>query len=83
MIKRFFDKLSVFFLQFFKMATNEKSLFTQFYGQEVCGHQKSLLMITFVVHAWETINQLNGFSAQYVRFGSIATVSLIDNGQWN
>ena len=34
-----------------------------------------LLMITIVVNALETMNQLkNGFSASYVRFGSIATV---------
>ena len=35
-----------------------------------------------MVHALETINQLkNCFSAQDVRFGSIATVSLIDYGR--
>ena len=46
--------------------------------------KKLLLMITIVVHVLETMNQLkNGFSAQYRRFGSIATVSLIDNRLWN
>ena len=45
---------------------------------------KLLLLITILVHAFGTMNQLkNCFSAQYVRFGPIATVSLIDNGQWN
>ena len=40
-----------------------------------------LLMITIGAHALETMNQLrNGFSAQEVRFGSIATVFFIDNG---
>ena len=35
-----------------------------------------------MVHALETINQLkNCFSVQDVRFGSIATVSLIDYGR--
>ena len=33
MIKRFFDEHNVSYLQFFKMATNEKPLFTQFYGE--------------------------------------------------
>ena len=41
-------------------------------------------MITIVIRTLETMNQLkNGFSAQDVRSGSIATVSLIDNGWWN
>ena len=40
------------------------------------------MMITIVVYDLETIKRLkNGFSAQYVKFGSIATVSLIDNGR--
>ena len=41
-------------------------------------------MITIVVHALDTMNQLkNDFSGQYVKFGSIATVSLIYNERWN
>ena len=40
MIKRFFEKKNVPQLQFFKMATNEKPFFTQFYGEGTCGHQK-------------------------------------------
>ena len=55
-----------------------------FMGKQVVVIKKLLLMITIVVHALETVNQLkNGFSVQYVRFGFIATVSLIDNGRWN
>ena len=33
MIKRFFDKQNVPYLQFFKMTTDEKPFFTQFYGE--------------------------------------------------
>ena len=40
MIKRFFDEHNVSYLQFFKMATNEKPLFTQFYGERAYRHQK-------------------------------------------
>ena len=40
--------------------------------------------MTIVVHALESMRQLkNGFSAQDLRFGSIATVSLINIGRWN
>lgn len=43
-----------------------------------------LLLMTIVVHALGTMKKLkNGFSAQYVRFGSIVTASLIENGRWN
>ena len=41
MIKWFFDEQNVPYLQFFKMATDEKPFFTQFYGEEACGHQKT------------------------------------------
>ena len=37
-IKRFFDEQDVPYLQFFKMATNEKPFFRQFYGEWTCGH---------------------------------------------
>ena len=40
MIKRFFDKENVPFLHFFKMATNKRPFFTQYYGKGACGHQK-------------------------------------------
>ena len=85
MIKRFFDGQNVSYLQFFKMATDERPFFTKFYGEGACGHQKIAADDNhWNDHALETMNQLkNGFSAQYVRFGSIATVSLIDNGRWN
>ena len=50
-------------------------------GKELEVIKKLLLMITIVVHALETIKQLkNNFSTEDVRFGSKATVSLIDNG---
>ena len=40
MIKRFFDhQQNVPYLSF-KMATDEKSFFTKFYGEGACGHQK-------------------------------------------
>ena len=51
-------------------------------GKEIEFIKKLLLMINIMVHALETINQLkNCFSVQDVRFGSIATVSLIDYGR--
>ena len=82
MIKQFCNEQNAPYLQLFKMAPDEKTFFTQFYGEGACGHQKFLMMITIVVHALETLNQLkNGFSAQYVRFGSISAVFLIDNGR--
>ena len=37
MIKPFFDEQNVPYLQFFKMATDEKLFFTQFYGEGACG----------------------------------------------
>ena len=40
MVKRFFDEQNFPYLQFFKMATDEKPFFTQFYGEGACGHQK-------------------------------------------
>ena len=53
-------------------------------GKELDVMKKLLLMITIVVHVLETMNQLkNGLCAQDVRFDSIATVSLIDNGRRN
>ena len=39
-MKRFFDKKNVPYLQFFKMTTNEKPFFAQFYVEGVGGHQK-------------------------------------------
>ena len=60
-----------------------KRLFSyNFMGKEIEFIKKLLLMINIMVHALETINQLkNCFSVQDVRFGSIATVSLIDYGR--
>ena len=40
MIKWFFDKQNVPYLQFFKIATSEKPFFSQFYGAGALGHQK-------------------------------------------
>ena len=40
MVKRFFDQQNVLYLQFFKMATDAKPFFTQFYEERACGHQK-------------------------------------------
>ena len=62
-IKRFFNEQNVPYLQFSKMATDEKPFFAQFYGEEACG---PLLIITIVVHALETMNRLKN-STQYVR----------------
>ena len=39
-ITRFFDEQNILYWQFFKMATNGKPFFTQFYGEGACGHQK-------------------------------------------
>ena len=62
-----------------------KRLFSyNFMGKELEFIKKLLLMINIMVHALETLNELkNCFSAQDVRFGSIAPVSLIDNGRRN
>ena len=58
-----------------------KRLFSyNFMGKEIEFIKKLLLMINIMVHALETILK-NCFSAQDVRFGSIATVSLIDYGR--
>ena len=56
-----------------------KSFFSHsFMQKELLVIKKLLLMITIVVHVLEIMNQLkNGFSAQDVRFGFIATVSLM------
>ena len=55
-----------------------------FLEKDLMVSKKLLLMISIVVHALETMNQLeNGFGTQDVRFGFIATVSFIDNGRWN
>ena len=40
MIKRFFGKQKVSYMQFFEMGTDEKPFFTQFYGEGPCDHQK-------------------------------------------
>ena len=40
MIKRFFDEQNLSYLQFFKMANNEKAFFTKFYGKGARVHQK-------------------------------------------
>ena len=62
--KQFFDKQNVPYLQFFKMATDEKPFSHNFMGKVLAVIKKLLMMITIVVHALETMNQLkNGFSA--------------------
>ena len=40
MIQRFFHEENVPYLQFFKIASDKKPFFTQFYGEGACGHQK-------------------------------------------
>ena len=42
-----------------------------------------LFLMAIVAHALEKKKLKNGFSVQYVRFGSIVTASLIENGRWN
>ena len=56
-----------------------------FMGKKLVVIKKLLLMISNVVHVLKTICQQlkNDFNDQYVRFGSRATVSLIDNGRYN
>ena len=39
-IKLFFNEQNVLYLQFFKIATEKKPFFTQFYGKGAWGHQK-------------------------------------------
>ena len=83
MIKRFFDKQNVPYLLTYSFSKwlPTKSFFSHnFMGKELEIIKKLQLMITIVVHALETMSQpKNGFSAQDVRFSSIATASLIDN----
>ena len=53
-------------------------------GKELEVIEKLVLMITIVAPALESMKQMkNGFSAQDLRFGSIASVSVIDIGRWN
>ena len=40
LVKRHFDQRNVPYLEFFKMATDTKPFFTQFYEDGACGHQK-------------------------------------------
>ena len=40
MVKRFFDQQNFPYIQFFKMATDAKPFFTQFYEEGACGRQK-------------------------------------------
>ena len=66
---------------FSKWLPTERLFSHSFMRKELEVIKKLLLMITIVIRTLETMNQMtNGFSAQDVRFGSIATVSLIDNG---
>ena len=62
-----------------------KILFSEnFKGKDLAVIKKLLLMITIVVHGLKNMNQLkNGLDAQRCKVWSIATVSFIDNGQWN
>ena len=40
MIKRLFEEQNVPYLQFLKMATDEKAFFKRFHGEEAWGHPK-------------------------------------------
>ena len=83
MIKRFFDEHNVHYLQFFKMATDKKPFFTQFYGEGACSHQK------IAANDNHCGSCLGGYEPteewlQHPRckvWCSIATASLINNGR--
>ena len=84
MIKRFFGKQKVSYMQSFEMGTDEKSFCTQFYGEGACDHQK---IVADDNHCGSCLGDYEPtkewLQCPYVRFGSIAIVSLIDNGRWN
>ena len=40
MVKRLFDQRNVPYLEFYRMATDTKPFFTQFYEEGASGHQK-------------------------------------------
>ena len=40
MVKRRFDQRNVSYLEFYRMATDTKPFFTQFYEEGACGHQR-------------------------------------------
>ena len=86
-IKWFFDNQNVPYLltcSFSKSPPTTSFFSHDFMGKELEVIKKLQLMITIVVHALKTMSQpKNGFSAQDVRFSSIATASLIDNRRWN
>ena len=39
-VKRCFDRRNIPYLEFYRMTTDTKPFFTQFYEEEACGHQK-------------------------------------------
>lgn len=41
MVKRFFNIRTVWFLEFYHLATDNKPFFTQFYGEGGCAHQNN------------------------------------------
>ena len=66
------------------MAAEEEPFFAQFYGEAGCRHQKIAVDDNYCGSCLGDCEPTkDGFSVQYVRFGFIATVSLIDNGLWN
>ena len=87
MIKWLPDKQNVPYLltcSFTKWLPTKSFPSHNFMGKELEVIKKLRLMITIVAHVLETMNQpKNGFSAQDVRFSSIATASLINNRRWN
>ena len=61
------------------MATRKSLSSHNFIRKELVIIKKLVLIITIMDYALETMKQLkNGFIAQYARFGSIVSVSLID-----
>ena len=64
------------------VIANEKSFFTQFYGEGAWGHQKIAVDDNHCGSCLGDYEPTDEYlpSAQDVRFGSIATVSLINNG---
>ena len=74
MVKRRFDQRNVPYLEFYRMATDTKPFFTQFY-EVATTTKRSLLMITIVCAVLVNTTQLKiGSSVPFVSFGFIITV---------
>jgi len=78
LVKRSFDQQRVPVLKFFKLATDVKPFFTQYYGENMsCGHEKQMQTKTIVVPVQVNIQpSKTGSSVRNVPFGFTKTAFL-------